>query len=136
MTELGTFGAILRFAIKVEQEAAAYYEQLVQESLDTAAQETVSALAQAHRKRQQTVERMRREQVTEMILEPIYGLQEEDWLLDLQRGKQQEAARAENLIAAFYTAAADKVSIPEVARGFRRLAREGAQLETTAKSLL
>lgn len=133
--ELSTFGAIFKFAIELEKEAAAYYERAAQEAGDPQVRDALAGLATTHRKRQQAAERMRREQVTEMILEPIYGLREEDWRLDLSAPGWQRAVELERRIGGFYAAAAEKVSIPEVSRRFRKLVQESAGLEDSAASL-
>jgi hypothetical protein len=124
--ELGTFGAILRFAIQLEEQAAAYYE---------AAGAPWAALALAHRKRQRECERVRREQVTEMILEPIYGLAEDDWALDLSQANAETAAKLEQTLGAFYTQAAGKVSVPQVGRSLRKLAQETTLLGSQASAI-
>ena len=133
--ELSTFGAIFKFAIELEKEAAAYYERATQGADDAQARDTLAWLATAHRKRQQAAERMRREQVTEMILEPIYGLCEEDWRLDLSAPGWHKAVELERRLGGFYAAAAEKVSIPEVSRRFRKLVQESADLQERSASL-
>jgi len=133
--ELSTFGAIFKLAIELEKEALAYYERAAQSGAPAPLQETLTALARAHKKRQQAAEQMRREQVTEMILEPIYGLHEEDFAVDLSAPGWQKAPELESKIHAFYAAAAGKVSIPEVARRFRKLADESTRLEELAAAL-
>jgi len=132
--ELATFGAILSFAIQVENEAAAFYEGAARAESNAQAQEALTALAKAHRKRQRDCERMRREQVTEMILEPIYGLREEDWHTDLSGADKRVAAGLEHKLGEFYTQAAAKVNLPEVARNLAKLAKEAMVLEGQARA--
>jgi hypothetical protein len=86
------------------------------------------ALARAHRKRQRLVEQIRQQNVTEMILEPVYGLRKEDWRPHFEGEINTTEVRA--AIGGFYAAAAARVSIPQVARQFQKLASElleGAQ---------
>lgn len=133
MTELGTFGAVIRFAVDLEGRAVEFYQALA-DGGQTTAPEAVRALVRAHKKRQQLLEQMRRENVTEMILEPIQGLERERW--DIALGASvAEAAGLERHIGGFSLAAAAKVSIPQVARQFRRLAEESVALEDQARVL-
>jgi rubrerythrin len=130
--ELGTFGAILRCAIDTEKKAAAYYEQVASTGGGTS--DALTVLGKTHKKRQQLLEQIRREYVTEMILEPIHGLCEEDWAVDLSAGGLGKAVELEEKSRGFYTAAAEKVSVPQVARTFRKLADENGKLLDQAKS--
>jgi hypothetical protein len=133
--ELSTFGAILRYAIELEDGAAALYERAATAASEGTTGPALAALAKAHRKRQRDCERMRREQVTEMILEPIYGLQEDDWRVDMTLASGAASAERERRLGAFYAQAATKVSVPEVARYLRRLAQEAVALEAQAGTL-
>jgi rubrerythrin len=132
--DLTTFGAILAFAITLEREAAAYYRR-VAAVMVADQRETVSTLAQSHDRRQQMLECIRRENVTEMILEPIYGLHAEEWQVDLSAAGWSKAAELEATVASFYAAAAGKVSIPQVARALRRLGEEGRHLAALVASV-
>jgi hypothetical protein len=132
MEELSTFGAILSFAIALEKDANAYYERAAAAHPEVA---NLAALALAHKKRQRVAEQIRREQVTEMILEPIYGLTADDWRVDLGGEGWAQARELERKVRGFYAAAAAKLSIPQVARMFRKLADESARLEDLAASL-
>ncbi|HHX65904.1 MAG TPA: hypothetical protein GX702_13565, partial [Chloroflexi bacterium] len=84
-------------------------------------------------RRARLLERTRRENVTEMILEPIQGFDSEDYGLptaDLPTADADAATtarRAAQVAADFYTAGAGHLSIPEVKRIFQRLAREHAR---------
>jgi len=130
VSELSTFGAICRFAIELEAQAAAHFERAAQAAAEPSAREAMSALAKAHRKRQRLVEQIRQQNVTEMILEPVYGLKEEDWQLVSTDGILEQIANWEATIRGFYTAAAAKVSIPQVARQFLKLASEHLEEHT------
>lgn len=124
MADLNTFGAICRFAITLEAQAAAHFEEAALAAVEPATREAMAALARAHRKRQRLVEQIRQQNVTEMILEPVYGLREEDWTLAPANGAPAQTAALEAVIRGYYTAAAAKVSIPQVARQFLKLASE------------
>ncbi len=126
--ELGTFGAILRFAIDWEERAAAYYEQAARGPAEALFQE----LAQGARKRLRRLEQARREGVAEMILESISGLDGDAYRVELdaaagEAGLARQAAALEETAARFYQDAAAKLPIREVARLFRQLAEENGQ---------
>lgn len=128
--ELSTFGAICKFAIDLEKEAAARYGRLAREAQGNR-QEGLAALARAHSKRQKLAEQARRELVTEMILEPIHGLTDDAWQLE----ESATPDELEGTIQGFYAAAAEKVSIPQATRFFRRQAQESERLAEAARAL-
>lgn len=123
--ELGTFGAILRFAMEWEERAAAFYEQGASGGL----QALFPELAQGARRRLRKLEQARREGVAEMILEPIRGLDGRRYRVELavpaEEGDLLRQARAlEEAAARFYGEAAARLPIREVSRLFRQLAQE------------
>ena len=69
---LNTFGAIMTFAIELERRLADYYGSA-----------GAAALAKAADKRRKKLERARRENVVEITLEPIAGLDAADYALEL-----------------------------------------------------
>ena len=77
--ELGTFGAILGFAMDLEERAAGFYEAGAQGGLEG----PFGELARGSYKRLRRLERARREWVVEMILEPITGLYSGAYPVDL-----------------------------------------------------
>ena len=128
--ELGTFGAILRFAMDLEEQAVGFYEGTARGGLE----ETFGELAQGSGKRLRRLERARREMVAEMILESITGLDGDAYHVDLDPGTDevslvQQAQALEKVAARFYRDAAEKMPIREVVRLFQRLARENEQRE-------
>jgi rubrerythrin len=131
--ELGTFGAILRFAMELEQRAVDFYGAAGGEL-----EEVFGELAQGSRKRRNRLERARREMVVEMVLESIIGLDRDTYSVSLslevdEAGLLRQARVLEETSARFYQDAADRMPIREVVRLFQRLAREneqrGAQLD-------
>lgn len=128
--ELGTFGAILRFAMDLEQQAAGFYEGTTGGELEGIFRE----LARGSRKRLSRLERARREMVAEMILESITGLDGDAYGVNLdpeadEAGLLHQAQALEKTLARFYRDAADKMPIREVVRLFQRLVRENEQRE-------
>ncbi len=123
---LNSFGAILTFAETLESRDAAFYGGLA------AAGTPYEGFAGEGRKHIQILQRTRRENVTEMILEPIQDFTREPYDTDpgdpsaLSPEEARAAAAAlETRAAEFYRAAAEKIAaLPEVARALRQLAKK------------
>jgi len=133
LMELGTFGALIGFAIELEVGAADFYERARRTECGEQGQETFAGLAGQASKHKAMLERARRENVAEMILEPITGLHREDYLVDLALGADMgladvlaRARELEERAHRYYNVAAEKVSLPEVKRIFKRLAARRA----------
>ena len=90
--ELTTFGAVIRFAAAREAEAAAYYERWAARRGGTPA--LASSLASGHAKRAARLERLVREQLNEMILEPIAGLRADDYAGEIEEAPTAAASAA------------------------------------------
>lgn len=123
--ELGTFGAIMRFAIELEQQAAAFYESGAPGDTESVFQR----LAGQSRKRARRLERARRESISEMILESIIGLETENYTVDVdpelgRDARVDQGIALEEAQARFYDEAAEKIPILGVVRLFRRMAEE------------
>ncbi len=135
--ELGTFGAILSFAIELEQQAMRFYKQSAQGDFT----DLFAELEKGSRKRVERLERARREGVAEMILEPITGLKSEDFSIELDPNATpqvllKQAQALEQTCARFYQEASSKLPIREVVRLLQRLANENQQrLEALSKFL-
>ncbi len=126
--QLGTFGAILRFAMELESQAADFYEAAAQGDQVDSFQE----MARISRKRLGRLERARREGVTEMILESIEGLDSSSYQVDLTADadtgqRLQQAVALEETTSLFYRDAAAKMPIQEIVRLFQQLADENMQ---------
>jgi len=131
--ELGTFGAIMRFAIELEQQAAAFYESGARGDTES----VFRRLARQSRKRARRLERARRESISEMILESIVGLEAENYIVDADPELDRDARLAQGIAleqvqARYYNEAGEKIPILGVARLFRRMAEEN---EKRRKSL-
>lgn len=123
--ELGTFGAIISYAIELEEQAFNYYEKLKQTGLSV----ITSQLLNGSQKRIDRILRIRRELVTEMILEPITGLDSGDFefliMVDLDdAGLLDQAVHLENNLHNYYSNTASLIPMKEVERAFQRLAAE------------
>lgn len=117
MDTLNAFGAILTFAIGMETRLRDFY---------TAAGDAARA-ADAD-KRRVNLERVRRENVTEIKLEPIEGLHEADYTLDLADTSSAGQRAAEATAARFYTDVAPKINVREAQRALERCARQHGEL--------
>jgi hypothetical protein len=112
MAELNNFGAIFTWAIALESRLSAYY---------TAAGQPAKA-AEAD-KRRTALERVRRENVTEIKLEPIEGLHEADFPFDFDDTSGDGQARNADSAARFYETAAPKINVREAQRALERAAK-------------
>ena len=128
--ELGTFGAIIGFAMELEQQAATFGEAPAPPGMEAA----FRSMAEGCRKRLKRLERARREGVVEMILESITGLHSESYQVDLTPRADaaehiRQALAIVSAIGRFYRDAAAKVPIKEIVRLFGRFAAETARCE-------
>lgn len=126
--ELGTFGAVFTFALRLEKRAADFYENAAHGPLA----ELFADRAKATRKRINRLERTQRESVTEMILEAITGLDGDDYRVDRVSNAHEAAVLAqaiawEETLCRFYLNAGERMPVREVARIFERMARENEQ---------
>ena len=123
--ELNKFGAILKFALEMEERAAQFYEA----AGDATPPLERKSAAQEARKNLLRLQRMRRELVNEMLLEPISGF---DYPLPPPLPKAgadtEEIARQEEALRIFrrdfYRTAAGKIEIvsPAVSAMFLKMA--------------
>ena len=127
--EIGTFGAVINAALELEAHLQKRYETQAANQAD-AVQAVYHSLAQGGKKRLKRLERIRREMVTEMILEPIHDLHLSADLGELATLSTdtslspEEARILENSAVAFYNVAAEKIGQAEAARALRRLGAE------------
>ena len=138
--ELGTFGAVIKFALELEAMAAAFYETA--SAITSTAQLKIPFEAHIQKRlmRMETLKRLRRENTTEMILEPIHGLQDEEYRVksECPEGCPDEellklASELEERNQRFYEDAAKKIEfLIEPADIFDRFAEENGD---NAKSL-
>ncbi len=128
--ELGTFGAILKFALETEKEVNRFYESVINLVKDKNKITLYQDLLKRGEKRLKTLERVRRENVTEMILEPITGLDSENYKFETEIPKdapekeiQELAMKIEKGLLEFYIRAAEKIDfLVEAAYSFELLA--------------
>ena len=128
--KLGTFGALMRFAAESEKDAAERYARWTDDA-DLGGR--FAALADSHRKRAEQLARMVQEQLNEMTLEPITGLDASDYLPPEDPPSGDDAAArtawARNLeerLARLYEDATRQAGhvLGGAARALQRLARQ------------
>jgi rubrerythrin len=142
IVELGTFGSILKFALDIETEASEFYRSasglLVSQNLAAMFHE----LTNRGEKRVKTLERVRRENMTEMILEPIIGLDSDAYTFISKipesaddEALRQIAARIETALQKYYSTAAKKIEfLSEAAYAFEILAEKNAEIKNRLSS--
>jgi len=123
--DLATFGAIMSFGLDLEQQAAAFYDSAARDALE----EPFANLAKSARKRAVRMERARREGIAEMILEPITGMDGDDYNLELVPDAEEaellrQAIALEETTRRFYIDAAGKIPVREVVRTCIRMAKQ------------
>jgi len=139
---LTTFGAIMGFAGEITGQTAGIYETLGQKAKDLGLREVLQALSAEGGRNHSLMEKTRRENVTEMILEPITGLYQEDYKIDLKVTDQmadpdllKAALALEEREKKFFDDVSSKVPLPEVARIFRKMAHRKQENLTKLQSL-
>ncbi len=113
MASLNTFGAILSHAIELEAQLSDWYTRLGE-----------AAKARAADKRRKKLERVRRENVVEITLEPIEGLNAGHYALDLNDESAAGQAAVAQLAARFYADVAPKINVRAAQRALERCGRE------------
>lgn len=117
MSSLNTFGAVLSFAIQLEADLQTYYTKAGQ-----------SDRAREAGKRKSKLERVRRENVLEITLEPIEGLDEADYALNFEDTSAAGQQRVEEAAAQFYKDVAPEINVLQAQRALERCGREHAAL--------
>jgi len=128
--DLGTFGAIIKFALEIEGRASEFYKEVGEHTNDERLVGLLGDLVTRGQKRIKTLERIRRENVTEIILEPIEGLDSDSFGIETDASLALDdstvktmATGIESTLQRFYTAAARKIDfLPEAEYAFEILA--------------
>ncbi len=127
--ELGTFGAVMGFASQLVMQSATFYETAANSVKDSGLAAVLRSLCKDGKRDWATMEQTRRENVTEMILEPIAGLAKEDYEIDMNKSEVdaeilKTALRLEERDWRFFKDSASKMPLPEVARVFKKMAQK------------
>lgn len=128
---LTTFGAIMGFAAGMVRRGEETYQSAVPKAKASALREALQDLLTEEGRNHSLMENARREHVTEMILEPITGLRQEEYDLDVKVSDQAKdadlvkiALLVEEKEMKFFSDCSAKIPLPEVARIFRKVARK------------
>ena len=128
MSQIVSFGRLLKFSIELERRAAEFYEKCARRSPRS---DVLLKLAQGNRRRAAMLDRVRRESVTEMILERIEGLSSDQVTVpDSDREDWPALALGlEESLGNFYTEAAEKARLvlADARHAFERLGKEHAK---------
>lgn len=116
MGNLNSFGAIFSFAIELEDRIHAYYKALGD-----------ADKAEAAESRKEKLERSRRENVVEITLEPIDGLDETDYVLNLSDSSAAGQKAVAKIAAKFYADTAPKINVRQAQRTLERCGKEHAE---------
>lgn len=117
MTALNSFGAVLTYAIELETRLRDYYQ--------AAGNADRAKEADARRAK---LERVRRENVVEITLEAIDGLDAEDFAPNWSDTSASGQRAAEAVAARFYTTAAPKINVREARSALERCGKQHAAL--------
>ena len=138
---LSTFGAIMGFASEMIGSALDIYKIAIGKAIDPNLKETLQALLKEEEKNYSLMEQTRRENVTEMILEPITGLRQEDYEMDVKLSDHTKdvdllkvALALEEKEKKFFIDSSAKVPLPEVARIFRKVVKKKEENLSKLKS--
>jgi len=140
---LTNFGAILNFAEKVEQTDMDFYRQASKNAVAEPYQELLGTFSREGKKHISLIQRSRRENVTEMILEPIRDFVRDSYQLTVDDAGAMDSAailaaavKLERRAIAYYGDAAEKIrALPEVSRALKTLAKKRTQRLDRIKSI-
>ena len=139
---LSTFGAIMGFSATIVQQTETFYKTMVQKAKDPILSEALRVLLEEEGKNYSLMEKTRRENVTEMILEPITGLHQSDYEVEMKGMDQTKdadllkmALTLEERERRFFSEVSDKVPLPEVGRIFRKVAQRKERSLAKLKTL-
>ena len=139
--QLGTFGAILKYAIEIEDAATRHYEELAKRAPD-GAKARIYELSNSSKKNKQTLEKTRRMELQEMVLETITGIDtlnyevKFDTTVDFKTG-MNNAVEIEKKASAFYSESSKKLGfLPNARRTLEKLSKERVARIEIIKSLL
>ena len=139
---LENFGSILTFAAQLEELDSAFYAAAAANPNCAQQKSLFEDLAAKEKKTEKNVLRARRENVTEMILEPIKDFTRDPFVADREGAENMSpdnvfdaAFKIEEKAVAFYSQAAEKLkALPEISRTLKTLSKKRAQNRESLKS--
>ena len=139
---LTTFGAIMGFAAGMVKRGQEVYQSALGKAKVPALRDALQELLKEQGKNHSLMDMTRREHVTEMILEPIAGLRQEDYEMEVLVPEQTNDADLLRIVSVveetqgkFFTDCSAKIPLPEVARIFQKVARKKESNLMKLKSL-
>jgi hypothetical protein len=126
--QLGTFGAIVKYAIEIEDASSKFYDGLSLKAQE-AAKVSIREFSDASKKNRQILEKTRRMEMQEMILEAITGIDSANYeakfeIPDFMEGVNS-AVGIEQKASLFYFDSSKKLGfLPNAARTFERIGKE------------
>jgi hypothetical protein len=117
MASLNTFGAVFTHAINMEARLSDYFKSIGQ-----------CDQAKDADKRRSTLERIRREYVVEITLEPIEGLDEADYALNLDDTSESGWQAAIRTAARFYADSAPKINVRQAQRALEKCGKQYSEM--------
>ena len=124
--KLNQFGAVMSFAIGLEEQLISYFEKLSDQS---ESDDEIKGLSNKSRKRKRNLVRSRQENVTEITLEPIEGLSPETYTLTLTEFSRSELIKNLETMKQFYGDAGPKINVRESSKLFARCLKEYNNLQ-------
>lgn len=129
--DLQNFGGILSFAADLEAQDVAFYKAAAGNPACEQYKALLEEFAADEKKNEKNMLRARRENVTEMILEPIQDFNSEPFLTNREGVHEMtaeavlaKASELEEKAEQFYLQAAEKIkALPEVSRALERNAK-------------
>jgi len=129
---LENFGSILNFAEEIENQDLAFYQAVADNPACARYKEMFAQFAANTAKNLKAVQRTRRENVTEMILEPIRDFTRAPFCEQCEEAPAmnpaealETARRLEQRAQRYYLQAAEKIKAqPEVARALKMIAKK------------
>ncbi|MHA1993349.1 MAG: hypothetical protein ACW97Z_02290 [Candidatus Hodarchaeales archaeon] len=125
---LTQFGSIISYAILLEEKLEDFYKDLASKEDGILSQEFLIR-AKACVKRKQRLERSRRENITEITLEPIEGLDESNYQLIFSGKSSEDIDAVEKQIITFYLDVTPKINVLEARRVLKRCQKEHNNLK-------
>ncbi len=139
---LTTFGAVMGFAAAMVKRSVEVYTSCIDRVNDPVLRESLQGLLEEEKKNVALMEQTRRENVTEMILEPITGLDEQHYGMDMEVPAPVRDVDLLEIALSFveneyhfFSDAAGRVPLPEVARTFRKAAQKKERTLERLRSL-
>lgn len=133
ISELTTFGAVIKFGFWLEDTCIALYKRAITNEKLSKFKENFSTLLEAHLKRKNILDEVKREKLNEVLLEPISGLNAASYAFDHELVGEIKLSEliertifAEDKSSKFYLGASEMVKSfsLEVTRIFARLAND------------